>query len=182
MSQRRPSFARFIGAVLMAVMAFVVVAPAALAASPEDVCTDFPHRQTYTSEGGLFRAPAWHFKKTVTIVYEAETCEATPGESDDYVLAIAGTATVYEGARAKGEPLKKRPFTSTITSSDTDGNLGWPVPWWTCFEGSFSYVWAIEDVYVFSVTAENGRWVMAQRDPRSGDGFAQVANGCFRRR
>ena len=180
MSARRPHFARFLAAVLMTGMALVTLTPSAQAAGPEDVCAAFPHRQTYVRDSGLFQAPAWHFNRTVTVVYEAASCVVTPGESDDYVLAIVGVATIYEGSSAKGDPLRVRPFTSTVRSNDTDGKLGWPISWWSCFEGSFSYVWSIEDVYIFAVTGEDGRWAMTQRDPRSGDSLTQAGYACRR--
>lgn len=164
-------------AVLVAI-ALPLTASAAQAASPQDICAAFPHRQTYVADGGMFRAPAWHYDKTVTVVYETSSCSANVVDSGNYVLSISGTATIYQGLKTGGEPLDTRPFTSVIRSNDANGKLGWPISWWSCFKGSFSYVWTIQNVYSFAVTAHDGRWLMSQRDPTSGESTMQSFNGC----
>lgn len=175
---KRRGSARVLAVAFVALLAALVLAPAASAASPADVCAEFPHKQTYVGELGLMRAPAWHYDRPVTIVYETDSCESHLTNAGRYTLSIAGSATVYEGLATIGRPLDERPFTSEIRADAADDKIGWPIKWWSCFDGSFSYVWQIEDVYVFSVTAEDGRWVMAQRDPASDDALARVANGC----
>ena len=177
MSKRRRS-ARYCALSVMVVMGVSLLAPAARADSPEDVCTAFPHRQTYVAEGGMFRAPAWHYDETVTVVYDAAACDAIVTDAGNYVLTISGTATVYQGTDAEGKTLDERPFKSIMRSTVTDGKLGWPVAWWSCFEGSFSYVWTIEDVYTFAVVADDGRWVMSQKDPTTNDSDSRIVNGC----
>lgn len=177
-SRRRP--ARFLCSTLLGALVVLFVAPMAHAASPVDVCDEFPHKQTYVADEGLFRAPAWHFEKTVTIVYETASCVAEADGGTSYRLSIAGTALIYEGDSAEGALLEERPFTSEIRSRATDGRLGWPIDWWSCFDGRFSYVWTIEDVYIFAVTATDGRWLMAQRDPKTGESIARIADGCAR--
>lgn len=179
MSERRSS-ARVFAVAIMSALVVLLVGPAAMASGPADVCAEFPHKQTYISEAGLFRAPAWHFDRTVTVVYETKSCEAEVAPDGNYTLSIEGTASIHDGLTDLGELLEKRPFTSTISTDATNGKLGWPVRWWSCFDGSFSYVWTIEDVYVFSVVAEDGRWVMAQRDPTSDEVFARMSNACRR--
>ena len=179
MSVRRSSTRVFVVAIMTALVV-LLVAPAAFASGPADVCAEFPHKQTYVAEAGLFRAPAWHYDRTVTVVYETDSCEAEVAPDGNYTLSIEGTASIYDGLSDDGELLEKQPFTSEISSDSVDGKIGWPVRWWSCFDGSFSYVWTIEDVYVFSVVAEDGRWVMAQRDPTSDDVFARITNACRR--
>ena len=181
MSRRRAS-ARFIALATIVAAGLSLLAPAAQAApadaTPGEVCTAFPHRQTYVGTSGFFRAPAWHYDKTVTIIYEADSCAAEVTSFGNYVLSLAGTATVYEGSTVDGKKIDKRPFTSVLRTSAEGGSLGWPVAWWSCFEGDFSYVWTISDVYTFSVTARNGRWIMAQIDPKSGEATGNSVRAC----
>ena len=180
MSSRRSS-ARGFAVAIVATLVVLLLAPAALASGPADVCAEFPHKQTYVAEAGLFRAPAWHYDRTVTVVYETDSCEAVVEPNGNYTLSIEGRASIYDGLDDSGQLLEKQPFTSEISSDSVDGKIGWPVRWWSCFDGSFSYVWTIEDIYVFSVVAEDGRWVMAQRDPASEDVFARISNACKNR-
>jgi hypothetical protein len=178
MSERRGS-ARSLAIGLMTAIATLSIAPAAFAAaSPADVCAAFPHRQTYVGELGFLRAPAWHYGKTVSVVYETSSCDAHVTDSGRYVLTVRGTASIYDGPTTTGQPFDKRAFRSDLRADTENGSIGWPIDWWSCFEGSFSYVWTIDDVYVFSVAAEDGRWAMAQRDPASGDADGRVFDAC----
>jgi hypothetical protein len=176
MSFRRLS-ARVAVLSIAATVAMTMLAPAARADSPGDVCDSFPYKQTYTADG-FFRAPVWRYGSTVTIVYETETCSAEVAKGGSYVLTLAGKATVYEGDAPTARPLDMRPFSSVIrTSAGADG-IGWPVKWWNCFDGTFSYVWSIPDVYTFGVTAADGKWLMYQREEPSGESIATAYNGC----
>lgn len=181
MSHSRRS-TRLVALAALVAAALALLAPSAQAgpagATPGEVCTAFPHRQTYVGTSGLFRAPAWHYDKTVTIVYEADSCGAQVTDFGNYVLTVAGTATVHQGSTQDGKRIDERPFTSVLRTSAKNDSLGWPVAWWSCFQGSFNYVWSISDVYSFSVSAQDGRWVMAQSDPRSGDSTAISTRGC----
>jgi hypothetical protein len=160
-------------------LTMLLAASPASAASPADVCAAFPHTQTYISDLGFLRAPAWHYDKpVVTIVYDADSCDAQMSGAEEYTLSIAGSATVYKGLTAAGAAIDERPFTSVIQSDSEDGELGWPIEWWSCFDGSFSYVWTIDGVYVFSISAEDGRWVMVQRDAASDEALAYQADAC----
>jgi hypothetical protein len=181
MSTRR-RYSRALALVTMVASVISLLAPVARAESPNDVCAAFPHHQTYASEGGLLRAPAWHYDKTVTIVYAADTCTSEINNAGNYVLSISGDATVYVGTEPSGEPIDKRPFSSVIRSSARDERLGWPIDWWTCFQGDFSYVWSIEGVYTFAMTASDGDWLMVQKDEVSGDTSGTEFNGCPKRR
>lgn len=167
-----------VAAVAALVAGLLLAAPAARAASPADVCAAFPHSQTYTGDSGMFRAPAWHYGKTVTVVYETSSCSAEVTSSSNYVLSLSGTAKVYAGTQAAGDPIDKRPFSSVLRSSTTGGKPGWPIDWWACFDGSFSYVWTIQGVYTFAITAENGNWAMTQRDPVSGESTGTSVSTC----
>jgi hypothetical protein len=177
MSLRRLS-ARAATLATAATVVMTLFAPAARAeSSPGDVCDAFPHKQTYTDDG-FFRAPVWRYDSTVTIVYEAESCTAEITKDGSYLLTLAGMATVYEGEEPETRPMDMRPFSSVIRSDAKGDGIGWPVKWWNCFEGNFSYVWSIPDVYTFGVTATDGRWLMYQREEPSGESSATAYNAC----
>lgn len=176
MSRRRS--ARALALTVSVAAALASLAPAARADSPGDVCAAFPHQQTYLGDAGAFQAPAWHYDETVTIVYLASSCTARVIDSGNYVLSIEGAATVFAGEDASGEQLDERPFSSLIRSSAEDDRLGWPIDWWSCFEGTFTYVWKIEGIYTFAMTATEGDWLMVQRDEGSGQALGTAVDGC----
>ena len=172
---------RFLAVAVMVAAAVSLFAPTALAATPGDVCGEFPYTQAYDPTSGMLRAPAWHYDKAVTVVYDAESCATTGEDLAAYLLTIEGTATVFAGDDVKAEPIDKRHFSSVLRSNTTGGELGWPINWWSCFNGDFSYVWSIDDVYTFAVTAKNGKWLMTQTDPGAGDSLGTSFNGCRKR-
>ena len=109
----------------------------------------FPWTQTYRGWG-----PSAHYEQVVTVRYEAE-CTAT--ETDGTIhLAASGTATVYTGEAAEGEPIDTTAFTNTATWSDPEhpGELNF----WACSVASADYDWSMAGVYDFSLSATDGHW------------------------
>lgn len=143
------------------VLAAVGLIPGTAQAQPADGCRDLLHVQTYSPEGGFFRAPAWHFGRNVTVVYQGQTCETTD-ELGRYVLDAKGVATIIEGSSQEGTKIERAPFRSTLIS-DMGGEPG--DAWWACVDGTLSYSWSISGIYDFNVTGKNGTWTVSQSDP-----------------
>lgn len=138
---------------------FVVGAPAAGAAerSPEEVCAMFPHAQTYRAKTGFYRAPAWHYGRTVTVRYMASSCDATASS-----IEVMGTALVYRGATFTSSPVA-RGFSFTLDWRTPQGTRNWPIAWWACTDTRVDYHWTIASIYDFSVTNRGGSWHATQR-------------------
>jgi hypothetical protein len=144
---------------LVCIALTVLFAPAAGAAerSPEDVCAMFPHAQTYRSDTGFYRAPAWHYGRTVTVRYIASSCEATSSS-----IEVNGVALIYRGGTYTSSPVSKG-FTFTLYWRTPAGERNWPIPWWACSRTRVDYNWTIADVYEFSLTNRAGGWYATQR-------------------
>ena len=172
--------ARKLLAVVVASAGLLIAAPApALAESPLDVCDVFPYSQSYKTDEGFFRAPAWTFGRDVTIQYDAGACAASGGLDGKFSLTVRGRATVYAGDDLDGPKLGIYPFASSVSGNFEGDKAGWPIDWWACREGSFNYSWIIPNVYLFSMRATDGDWSMIQR---ALDGSRDVTgtnfNGC----
>jgi hypothetical protein len=145
---------------LIAVSAALIVAgtPAGAAErSPEEVCAMFPHAQTYRATTGFYRAPAWHYGRTVTVRYIAASCTATSSSID-----VSGTALVYKGASFTSSPVA-RGFSFTLDWRTPQGTRNWPIAWWICSKTTVDYHWSIAGVYDYSVTNRGGLWRATQR-------------------
>lgn len=138
------------------VAAVLLVLPTHAAAQNADACTPFEHAQTYSARRGFYRAPAWHYGRTVTIVYRADACTSVNARSGAVQERLDGTATVYAGTSASGAAIDERPFTSVeerrppLPSGET--------AWWACDRSTVSYSWTIEGVYRFTARGTNGTW------------------------
>ena len=174
------ALARKVLALVVASAGLLVAAPApASAASPSDVCDVFPYDQSYTADRGFFRAPAWTFGQDVTVQYEDDACSGSGGLNGKFQLSVAGRATVYAGDDVNGRKLGTYPFLGNISGNFDGGKAGWPIDWWACREGSFSYTWVIPRVYQFSMNATDGKWSMVQRALGGAEGATGASfNGC----
>jgi hypothetical protein len=144
---------------LACITLIVLSAPAAVAAerSPEEMCAMFPHAQSYRSQTGFYRAPAWHYGRPVAVRYIASSCEATSSS-----IEVNGVALVYEGGTYTSSPVTKG-FTFTLYWQTPQGERNWPISWWSCSRTRVDYHWTIADVYDFSLTSRDGVWSATQR-------------------
>jgi hypothetical protein len=133
----------------------VAVGTSLLLASPAvaqvSQCAPFGHTQTYLSWG-----PALAYHEPVTVVYSAERCTQRQGTLVN--VTTLGSATVYQGILAKGEPIDQRPFRLTGSWDRPSNEAGWPLAWWGCGVKQARYVWEIPGVYRFDVGARWGLW------------------------
>lgn len=114
-------------------------------------CQPFSHTQTYITWG-----PALAYEEPVTVVYQASQCTKPAGTTVE--LSMQGTAKVYQGILAQGNPIDSRPFTVTGLWDRPENPTGWPPSWWTCGVKLARYTWDIAGVYTFAVTARWGVW------------------------
>jgi hypothetical protein len=116
-------------------------------------CAPFGHTQTYLTWG-----PALAYDEPVTVVYSAERCTERQGTLVN--VTTQGSATVYQGALAKGEPIDQRPFRLTGSWDRPSNEAGWPLAWWGCGVKQARYIWEIPGVYRFDVGARWGLWTL----------------------
>jgi hypothetical protein len=114
-------------------------------------CAPFGHTQTYLTWG-----PALAYDEPVTIVYSAERCTKPKGTMVE--VTTEGSATVYQGILAQGEPIDRRPFRLTGSWDHPSNEAGWPLSWWGCGVKHARYLWQIPGVYMFDVGARWGVW------------------------
>src|SRR5918999_4593336 len=144
---------------LVAVCAALIVAGApagAAESSPNEVCAMFPHAQTYRAQTGYYRAPAWHYGRTVTVRYIAASCAVTASSID-----VSGTALVYKRAGFTTSPVSRR-FSFSLDWQAPGRTRSWPIAWWACSRTTVNYRWTIAGVYDYSVTNRGGFWSATQ--------------------
>jgi hypothetical protein len=133
----------------------VAVGTSLLLASPavaqESQCAPFSHTQTYLTWG-----PALAYDEPVTVVYSAKRCTKPTGTMVE--VTAQGSATVYQGTLAQGEPIDQRPFLLTGSWDHPSNKAGWPLSWWGCGVKRAQYLWEIPGVYSFDVGARWGLW------------------------
>ena len=139
-------------------------------------CASFSHTQTYLTWG-----PALAYSEPVTVVYGGDRC--TRGAGTTAEVTVNGSATVYQGALAQGEPIDSRPFRLTGTWDRPTNQVGWPLAWWGCAVKNAQYRWEIPGVYIFDVAARWGVWTLnVSTQPVSPLGEARTVhwsyNGC----
>jgi hypothetical protein len=139
-------------------------------------CASFSHTQTYLTWG-----PALAYSEPVTVVYGGDRC--TRGAGTTAEVTVNGSATVYQGALAEGEPIDSRPFRLTGTWDRPTNQVGWPLAWWGCAVKNAQYRWEIPGVYTFDVAARWGVWTLTvSTQPVSPLGEARTVhwsyNGC----
>ena len=114
-------------------------------------CAPFGHTQTYLTWG-----PALAYDEPVTVVYSAERCTKRQGTLVN--VTTQGSAIVYQGILAKGQPIDQRPFRLTGSWDHPSNEAGWPLSWWGCGVKHARYLWEIPGVYRFDVGARWGLW------------------------
>ncbi|MGH2678759.1 MAG: hypothetical protein ACRDHB_10430 [Actinomycetota bacterium] len=114
-------------------------------------CAPFSHTQTYLTWG-----PALAYDEPVTVVYSAKRCTKPTGTMVE--VTTQGSATVYQGILAQGEPIDMRPFRLTGRWDHPSNKAGWPLSWWGCGVKYARYLWEIPGVYSFDVGARWGLW------------------------
>jgi hypothetical protein len=144
---------------VVASIVLALVAPPAGASerSPAEVCAMFPYVQTYRGESGFYRAPAWHYGRTVMVRYIASSCKVTASSID-----VAGTAIIYKGGTL-GAPSVAKGFSFSLDWQTPRGARNWPIAWWACSKTRVDYGWTIAGVYDFSLTNRGGLWHATQR-------------------
>lgn len=145
--------------VLAALGLLSALAGAAHAGPATSSCEPFEHVQTYRGDRGFFRAPAWHYGRTVTVAYTGRRCISAVDDVGSTVTTIEGTATVHRGSTSSGATIDRRTFTSSETRRVV-GPAG--VAWWTCDDAVVRYSWVIDDVYSFSALGKAGAWSFRQ--------------------
>lgn len=149
---------RFILLVVSMLVLLLWPAPGLGAAGALNPCEPFDQVQTYQSDAGFYRAPAWYYARTVTIHYEGTGC--TSVGANELVTRVEGTATIFGGSDTSARVLETRPFTSTETLGIS--NAATFPGWWTCKALSARYTWTIPDMYSFSASGDGGRWSYRQ--------------------
>lgn len=139
------------GIVAATLVAGMLALGAGPASAQEADCSAFAHTQTYPSWG-----PAAYYGQTVTVSFSAADC-AAGHEDAAFAYELTGTATIFAGQEASGEPLDVLPFESTGVFTDLDGS-GWPPSWWSCDTEAAQISWRIPGVYSFTATAAAGVW------------------------
>jgi hypothetical protein len=114
-------------------------------------CAPFSHTQTYLTWG-----PALAYDQPVTVVYSAQRCTKRQGSLVN--VTTQGSATVYQGILAQGQPIDRRPFRLTGSWDHPSNASGWPLSWWGCGVKHARYLWEIPGVYSFDVGARWGLW------------------------
>jgi hypothetical protein len=135
----------------VAVGTSLILASPAVAQEGVVQCAPFGHTQTYLTWG-----PALAYDEPVTVVYSAERCTQRQGTGVN--VTTQGSATVYQGILAEGEPIDQRPFVLTGSWDRPSNEAGWPLAWWRCGVKYARYVWEIPGVYRFDVGARWGLW------------------------
>lgn len=148
------------GIVAAALAAAVLVLGAAPASAGDADCGSFGRTQTYVGWG-----PAAYYDRTVTVVFSGDGCDAAL-EDEAFAFDLAGSAAIYEGEEAAGEPIDVLPFVTTGAFTDRDGS-GWPPSWWSCDTEAARIEWTIPGVYSFVATATAGSWTLDVQVPGS---------------
>lgn len=118
---------------------------------PGSSCDTLELTQTYDGWG-----PAGFYRRPVTVHYQASGCSITRGSTLN--LLRQGTATVYPGTSASGDPIDQRPFLVQGLWVRPASAAGWPLAWWGCHVTLADYSWKISGVYTFRVKARGGEW------------------------
>lgn len=150
-----------VGFILLGSVLLLSLCLVSTASAKRPSCDQFYLIQTYDGSG-FYQAPAWYYGETVTIAYEARNCNFFQESQGHFVLHLDGTATVYAGSSAEGEPIDVRGFHSTETWHDPENTQGWPLTWWDCSVKQAHYKWKIPSVYDFTVQAHDGFWSYEQ--------------------
>jgi hypothetical protein len=103
--------------------------------------------------------PALAYGEPVTVAYAGDRCTRASGSVAR--VTVEGSAMVYRGTVAEGEPLDRRPFRLSGEWDRPSNEVGWPLAWWGCGVKNARYVWEIPGVYTFDVGARWGLWTLS---------------------
>lgn len=148
-----PSRARLLVPLLAAAILAAGAAGAGASETSAAGCESIGRVQTYESWG-----PALFYDQTVTVAYTVSDCSAEYAE-DTFSFALQGTATIFAGEEASGEPIDVRGFESEGSWTDREGS-GWPPAWWSCEVHDGALRWEIPEVYSFVVGVTEGTWTL----------------------
>lgn len=138
---------------LVPLLAVVGLLVASAPASAGLGCESIGRVQTYEGWG-----PALHYGETVTAAFSVRDCSVASDEGT-FSFELVGSAVVFAGKEASGQPIDVRPFESEGSWTDPQGT-GWPPAWWSCGVEEGSLRWEIPEVYSFVVGVIAGTWIL----------------------